>query len=215
MSLIIQSVRDAAFAAYGRVVEGYDFSELLDVLVKTTEAPKDAVIYVPSDVALEATNVYQELRDNVYGGMPIQLGYCNGTNTKLNCLEYHKDSEINVVAEDIVLLVAKQQDAAAGTLDTSKVEAFFCPAGTAVELYATTLHYAPCSGKQDAPFHVVIVLPRGTNTDKPTITAKNAEDERLFACNKWLLAHPETSEAKQGAFIGLTGDNLDIYELLK
>ena len=29
------------------------------------------------------------------------------------------------------------------TYDTSKVEAFLVPAGTAVEIYATTLHYAP------------------------------------------------------------------------
>ena len=31
------------------------------------------------------------------------------------------------------------------TYDTSKMEAFLVPAGTAVEVYATTLHYAPCS----------------------------------------------------------------------
>lgn len=214
MTLKIQSVNDAAFAKYGRVVEGFNFTKLLEVLNNTTEAPADAVIYVPSDAALEATPVMEELRNNVYGGMPIQIGYCNGTNTKLNCLEYHRDSEINIPADDMIFLVASQQDAAGKTLDTSKVEAFACPKGTAVELYATTLHYAPCSGKKNAHFRVVVVLPKGTNTAKPNIAVKNAEDKRLFACNKWLIAHKDAPEAAQGAEVGLTGVNIDIIDLI-
>ncbi len=206
----IQNVNDAAFAAYGRVVTGYDTDELLKVLTETTPAPTDAVVYVPSDANLEATPAMADFTLNCYGGMPIQIGYCNGTNTKLNCLEYHRDSEIDIAATDCILLLAKQQDCMGKMLDTSKVEAFFCPAGTGVELYATTLHYAPCSAKLGAQFRVVIVLPKGTNLEKPAITVKNDDDARLFAANKWLIAHPEASEAKQGAVIGLTGVNIDI-----
>lgn len=214
MYLKIQTVNDTAFSKYGRVVENLDTKELLNVLESTTDAPENAVNYVPSDKNLEAVPIMQILKENVYGGMPIQIGYCNGTNTKLNCLEYHKDSEIDIPADDIILLVAKQQDSAGRPLDTANVEAFLCPKGVAVELYATTLHYAPCSAKKHASFRVVIVLPRGTNLEKPNIVVKNEEDKRLFACNKWLLAHPESSEASKGAYIGLTGENLDIYELL-
>ncbi|MBP5410485.1 MAG: DUF4867 family protein [Lachnospiraceae bacterium] len=208
----IQNVNDAAFEAYGRVVTGYDTDELLKVLTKTTPAPVDSVVYVPSDAGLEATPAMADFTLNCYGGMPIQIGYCNGTNTKLNCLEYHRDSEIDIAATDCILLLAKQQDCMGKMLDTSKVEAFFCPAGTGVELYATTLHYAPCSAKLGDQFRVVIVLPKGTNYDKPAITVKNDDDARLFASNKWLIAHPEASEAKQGAVIGLTGVNIDIAE---
>jgi len=206
----IQNVNDAAFAVYGRVVTGYDTDELLRVLTSTTPAPKDAVVYVPSDANLEATPAMADFTNNCYGGMPIQIGYCNGTNTKLNCLEYHRDSEIDIAATDCILLLAKQQDCMGKMLDTSKVEAFFCPAGTGVELYATTLHYAPCSARLGDSFRVVIVLPKGTNLEKPAIAVKNDDDARLFAANKWLIAHPEASEAKQGAVIGLTGVNIDI-----
>ena len=211
----IQNVNDAAFEAYGRVVTGYDTDELLKVLTETTPAPVDVVVYVPSDANLEATPAMADFTYNCYGGMPIQIGYCNGTNTKLNCLEYHRDSEIDIAATDCILLLARQQDCMGKMLDTSKVEAFFCPAGTGVELYATTLHYAPCSAKLGAQFRVVIVLPKGTNYDKPQITVKNADDARLFASNKWLIAHPEASEAKQGAVIGLTGVNIDIADDIK
>jgi hypothetical protein len=100
------------------------------------------------------------------------------------------------------------------TFDTSKVEAFLCPAGTGVELYATTLHYAPCSAKLGNHFRVVIVLPKGTNYDKPEIEVKNEEDARLFASNKWLIAHPDADEAKNGAVVAITGENIDIAGLI-
>ena len=215
MSLTIKNVTDPEFGTYGRIVEGYDTKELLEKLVETTPAPADSVVYVPSDAVLEATPAMKEFTDNCYGGMPIQIGYCNGTNTLLNCLEYHRDSEIDIAASDCVLLLARQQDAAEGKiLDSSLVEAFFCPAGTAVELYATTLHYAPCSAKLGVSFRVVIILPKGTNYDAPKIENKNEDDRRLFASNKWLIAHADAPEAKNGAVIGISGENIDIAGLI-
>ena len=210
--MIIKSVKDKEFSQYGRVIENLDSKELLEKLRETTPAPKDAVVYVPADAGLESLPVMDVLRDNIYGGMPIQIGYCNGCNTKLNCLEYHKDSEIDIAADDIVLLVGRQQDAAGGEYDSAKVEAFLCPKGTAVELYATTLHYAPCSAKNGATFRVIIVLPKGTNTDKPNITPIDDEDKRLFARNKWLIAHPDASEVSDGAVVAITGENIDIAD---
>ncbi|MCI8563324.1 MAG: DUF4867 family protein [Lachnospiraceae bacterium] len=210
----IQSVFDKEFATYGKVVEGYDFSSLLSTLEANSEKPSDSVIYVPSVDILESEPVFAELSSNCYGGMPIQVGYCNGTNTKLNCFEYHRDSEVDIAADDVVLLVARQQDIINGQIDSSNTEAFLCPKGTAVELYATTLHYAPCSAKKGEGFRVIIVLPKGTNEAKPDITIKNDEDKLLWALNKWLVAHKDTSEAKDGAHVGITGDNVDIIDLL-
>lgn len=105
----IESVFDASFRQYGKVVEGLHLDELLTALSKT-EKPTDGVIYVPGDDSLENTPAKKELEDNVYGGMPIQIGFCNGTNTKLNCVEYHRDSEINIPCEDMILLLGKQTD---------------------------------------------------------------------------------------------------------
>lgn len=69
--------------------------------------------------------------------MPIQIGFCNGTNTKLNCVEYHRDSEINIPCEDMILLLGKQTDITPDYhLDTATIRAFLVPAGTAVEVYA-------------------------------------------------------------------------------
>jgi len=210
----ILSVFDKEFAAYGQVVKGYDFAPLLAKLEEISDKPAVGTIYVASDPVLEALPVFQQLSDNEYGGMPIQIGYCNGTNTVLNCLEYHRDSEVNVMADDAILLLARQDEIIDGKLDTACVKAFLVPKGTAVEVFATSLHYAPCSAKLGEGFRGIVVLPRGTNTDKPAITALNTEDTWLLARNKWLLAHPEAPEAANGAYVGLTGENIDIASLI-
>ena len=97
-------------------------------------------------------------------------------------------------------------------LDTACVKAFRVPAGVLVEVYATTLHYAPCEVPEEDGFRVAVVLPKGTNTAKPVFEAKNDEDTWMTARNKWLLAHPESNEAKNGAHIGLRGINIDLAE---
>lgn len=209
----IYSVFDSEFLPYGKVLEGYDTKSLTDALESLTPLP-DGVLYMPSVPELESLPAASQLGDNVYGGMPVQLGFCNGHNTKLNCLEYHRDSEINLGSRDFILLLAREDDIRDGVLDTACVKAFLCPAGTMVEVYATSLHYAPCEAKKGQGFRVIVVLPLGTNTDKPDFEAKNAEDNWLWARNKWLLAHPESDEAAQGAYVGLRGQNIDIQDAI-
>ena len=68
--------------------------------------------------------------------------------------------------------------------------------------------------EKNGKFKVAIVLPKGTNYDMPNIKALNDEDKTLRACNKWLLAHKDASEASDGAYIGLTGENIDIADIL-
>lgn len=207
----IQSVFDESFKSYGQVLKGYDFSELLKVLHDNTPAGPD-VEYKPSVACLEACSVFGQLQNREYGGMPIQIGYCNGVNSKLNCFEYHRDSELNIAESDAILLLAHIWDVEDGKIDSSKTEAFLLPAGTGVEVFSTSMHYAPCSAKKDEPFRVIIVLPKGTNYAKPEIAVGNAEDGMLLAANKWLIAHPDTSEAKSGAHVGITGENIDLYK---
>ena len=205
----IKKITDTVFRKYGRVVQGIDFSDLVEAIKRETPLP-DGVAYEPSIAALEATTAAKELQKRTYGELPIEIGYCNGHNYKLNAIEYHRSSEINVAATDAVLIVGMQQDITDDfTYDTAKMEAFLVPAGTAVELYATTLHYAPCSADENG-FKVGIVLPAGTNYPLEE-KHEGWEDALITAQNKWLIGHPEGG-LDAGAHIGLTGKNLDIRE---
>jgi hypothetical protein len=68
------------------------------------------VAYVPKVDCIHAAPDAETIGEALFGGMPFQLGYCNGHNTKLNCLEYHRDSEFNLGMDDFILLIAKQDE---------------------------------------------------------------------------------------------------------
>ena len=93
------------------------------------------------------------------------------------------------------------------------MRSFRVPAGKLVEVYATTLHYAPCHVDADKGFRVLVALPKDTNTEKPDITPLTAEDKYLWARNKWLLAHPDSAEAAAGAVAALVGENIDLEKV--
>ncbi len=205
--MVIHKVNSEEFRKYGRVISSIDVEGIVKEM-EHTPLPDD-VIYVPSVKELEALPIFQTLQTALYGELPIQIGYCNGHNNKLNALEYHRSSEINIAATDLILLLGMQQDITEEYMyDTSKVEGFLVPANTAVEVYATTLHYAPCSvdGKG---FRCVVVLPKDTNLPLEKSHQASSEDKLLTAKNKWLIAHKDSGIEGEVHF-GLQGENITI-----
>lgn len=213
----VKQVTDTSFRKYGKILTGIDFSEIYNVL-EEMDYPED-VEYAASFGPLEEPEFRQKLSNTLYGELSVEIGYCSGHNKMLNALEYHRSSEANVAVTDIILLLGHQSDITEDfTYDTAQLEAFFVPAGTAVELYATTLHYVPIGTKEnDYAFKMGVVLPFGTNFPLGVTLGAEAEKEKLpeekllFAKNKWLIAHEESGE--EGAFIGLTGKNISVEDL--
>ena len=206
----IYDITALAFDRYGAIVEGYDCSELLAVM-KEKPIP-EKVEYVASDPLLEKLPVFKRFADGFYGGMPVELGYCMGHNQKLNALEYHRGSEVNVSVTDYIVLVGCLQDLEKHFYyDTAKVEAFYIPAGLAVEFYATTLHYCACHVQESGYSHATF-LPKGTNCPLKEGFIPGTEEEQLLAArNKWMLVH------KHGGFdrtfpVKLKGENLMICQ---
>lgn len=205
--MVIHTADSKEFKKYGRIISSLDTEELIKEMAHTP-LPDD-VIYIPSVTELEALPIFQTLQTALYGELPIQIGYCNGHNNKLNALEYHRSSEINIAATDLILLLGMQQDITEEySYDTSKVEAFLIPANTAVEVYATTLHYAPC-GVDGKGFRCVVVLPKDTNLPLDQSYQTSREDKLLTAKNKWLIAHKD-SGIEGNVHFGLEGENISL-----
>ncbi|MCX7695979.1 MAG: DUF4867 family protein [Caloramator sp.] len=206
----IYSVFDKEFKDYGRVLEGYDFSEVINYMDTKTLVPSESNIYVASCEDMEALSIKDRVQEGIFGFMDIQIGYCNGNNSKLNALEYHKGSEVNVAVTDLVLFLARIFDMDGLNLDTKSVKAFYLPRGTAVEIYSTTMHFAPCKVNDDG-FKCVVILPKGTNTPIIKQGEGVGEERLLFMKNKWIIAHGDRQDLiSRGAHRGLIGIN---YEL--
>ena len=209
----ITSVFDDAFKTYGRVVEGYDFSEMIRYMADHTQIPESGNVYVASVPEMEALPVAEDVKQFLYGDMEIEVGYCNGRNTTYNGFKYHKGSEINIAVTDFMLVLGHTWEIAAdNTYRVEDARVFFVPKGTAIEMYQTTLHLSPLR-VCDEGFKGIVILPRGTNTPLDKKPAKESGEERLLLPrNKWVISHPEREPLmKQGAFPGLIGENKELH----
>lgn len=213
----VKKVTDSSFKQYGKVITGVDFLPVYKVLegISCPEGIETAASFGP----LEEPDFRQMISSLIYGELSVEIGYCSGHNKSINALEYHRTSEVQIAATDLIILLGHQYDITDDFhYDTSKLEAFFIPAGTAIEIYATTLHYKPLGTKEnDYAFKIGIILPFGTNFGiggKSTTEDEKEqvfEEKILFAKNKWLIAHEDGGI--DGAFIGLTGKNISIEDL--
>lgn len=206
----IYQVEDKEFLRYGRVLKDITGSGLDEALLEGKMDEK-GVIYERSFSKLEHSVCKTQLEKKVFGYKDCQMGYCNGYNRKLNCMEYHKGSEVNYSSDDFILLLARYEDIKDGVLDSTLVKAFYVKKHTFVEIYPLTLHYAPVSKDSSSLFRVLVALPLGTNEEiKKEDLGESLDEKCLFMKDKWLLAHKDTSEAKNGAYIGIVGKNIDL-----
>ncbi|MHB8061818.1 MAG: DUF4867 family protein [Ruminiclostridium sp.] len=208
-SLEINSIFDDCFLNYGKVIRGYNFSEFTPIM-ESRSIPESGNMYVASDEELMNASLAKDLSNIFYGNMPVEVGYCNGNSNKLNALEYHKCSEIDFAVTDLILILGDIRNIKNNNFSSSSTQIFYVPSNTAVELYSTTLHFAPCK-VSNSGFKSIIVLTAGTN--QPLSMApmpNNDEDKLLWMQNKWLIAHKDSVPASKGAFIGISGDNIEI-----
>ena len=204
----VLSVNSPEFAPYGRIVTGYDFSNLIKYMENETAIPENGNVYLASVPEMEADPAKEHMENVLYGGMPIQIGYCNGRNTTYNGFEYHKGSEINIAVTDFMLVLGHTWLIKDNTYRVEDAQVFFVEKGTAIEMYQTTLHLSPCR-TCDEGFKDIVVLPKGTNTPWPHgEDLPEGEARLLLQRNKWVIAHPEREPLiRQGAFPGLLGEN--------
>lgn len=202
--LKIYDLSDAAFRPFGRVVS-LDTAEIV-AAAKTIQMPADGSMYVPTEPKFETLAVAKEIQNTFFGQMPTQMGYCWGHSNFLNAVEWHTSSEINIAVTPLILFLGRVQDIENTTISSDKMTAFYVPKGTALEVYATTLHFCPCE-VQKTGFGCVVALPTGTNTDLAVPSA----DPVLFRTNKWLLTHVENQvHIAKGVVPGVTGVNYEI-----
>lgn len=200
----ILSVTDPLFKEYGSVLD-IDSSEIVAYLKNKAKMPEENNIYVRDDSSMHSLKGIEEIKESVYGLGDIEVGYCNGYNSLLNCMEYHACPEVDIGADDLVLLLARKEDIHDGILNSKDVKAFSLKKGEAVILAPYTLHFSPCKLSKDG-FRCAIILSDKTNMDLES----TPKDKTLWKVNKWLLAHKDSKQASLGAYVGVVGDNLKV-----
>lgn len=201
----IFDINDKEFETFGRVINGVNTDEII-AAAKKIQNPESGSSYMPSVEAFEGLDIAKTIKNNCFGSMPTQIGYCWGHNNFLNATEWHTSSEINVAVTPLVLILGHVWDIKDGNINSKKFKTFYLPSGTVVEVYATSLHFCPCE-VSEAGFGCVVALPKGTNTDLETPSG----DKLIFRKNKWIIAHEENETLKaKGVASGISGINYEI-----
>lgn len=211
-SLTILSVEDDKFSPYGIVHDGYNVDSIVQYM---EERPLVKDLFINNDPYLSQNMQAHYLSQCIFGQLECSIGSFIAQNQKMNAMEYHRHSELLVTASPLILILSHISKIHNSTFRSSEAEIFYAPVGKVIELFATTLHFAPCAASVLQGVRQAVILLKGTNTplDKP-LEKFPAENKLLFQKNKWLLAHPEASDLlAQGAYAGINGDNITIVPL--
>lgn len=201
----IYSVEENEFHSFGRVIKNADTKEII-AAARQIENPPEGSRYVPDVEYWRHFSLASEIKNECFGTLPVQIGYCWGYNHYLNAAEWHRSSEINIAVTPLVLILGHVWDMVDGAVDSSKFKVFYLPEGTMVEVYATSLHFCPCQVSEGG-FGCIVALPSGTNTP---LTEKT-KDQKLYRRNKWIVAHEENKTLiHKGILPGITGKNYEI-----
>ena len=208
--MLLYSVNDPRLQKYGRVLHYYDLGTSMDALL-SLNIPQQGVLYVPSEPFLEKLPLYKYLKENIFGCSDIQFGYCCGHKHQLNALEYHRSSEVNLMATDAILLLGTREKMTVDfQYNNDDIEGFYIPAGTLIEMYSNTMHYSPLSVNTKG-FSIGVFLPRGTNTALPKSGKKEGEGALLTEINKWVIGYPN-AKLPDSVYRGLKGKNLSLED---
>ena len=191
------TTKSSSFRKYGYVLEG-DFSDIVNFLKKKAPMPEEKTLYEREDNYMHDLEGTKRIKEEVFGLLDMESGYCNGYNSRLNCLEYHASCEVNVAMNDLVLLLATPNDIKDGFINSKDVKVFKIKKGQAIVLHPYILYFAACQVTSKG-FKCAVFLPDGTNRDLEV----KPKDKRLWKENKWLYAHQDTIQAKNGAYIGI------------
>ena len=204
-TLKLYDVSSEEFLEYGRIIDNIDPCEIISE-AKKIKNPAESSVYLPSVAEFEALGAALDIKNIGFGTLDTQVGYCYGYNRMLGATEWHYSSEINIAVTPLVLILGKRSDIKDGRMNSHDMKAFYLPAGSVVEVYATSTHFCPCQ-VEDGGFGCVVALPLGTNIPLD----KEYDDKLLFRKNKWIICHMENEALiNRGVVPGIYGENFKI-----
>lgn len=206
----IYSIFDADFSRYGKVLAEINFNEISQYMKEHTAIPEQGNCYVANDEKLKAILEMEDIKYEVFGGMEIQAGYCNGHSHILNAMEWHACAEVSYAETDLLLFLGRIEDLTdtetANCFHTKDAKAFFVAKGTGFQLFSETLHFAPVA-ISDEGFKCLVILEEGVNSE----IAKEKQKNDLFKKNKWIIAHKDRADLiANGVRDGINGKNLEL-----
>lgn len=201
----LYDVNSPEFSVYGVLYPNYDISRIKTILT-SLPLPESGSRYLQSIEALEKEETIQSIGKDIFAGLPINAGATIGYTTDFSAVEFHQSSEVNIALDDVILVLGQRQLLEVNqTFDPhTEGKAFYIPAGSVIELFNTTLHYAPVEVFEHG-YRVVVVVVEGTNTALPSDF--HSQNPRVVKKGKFQVVHPSRKDKiAQGYQVGMSGE---------
>ena len=180
-------VTDPSFAQYGAIYSNYDLDSINKIMDK--QANPSGTRYIENIPELTKDPIIQSIARDLFAGMPVSVGATIGHSVEFTAFEYHQSSEVNIMADDVIMVLAKRQTLEQfGTIDPNvDAKMFYVPKNTVIELYNDTLHYTPLEVYQSG-YKVIVMVVSGTNDKLPE--GFHTNNPRVVKKGKFQVVHP-------------------------
>lgn len=167
----------------------------------------EQVVYEPMVKALQDHPFVEQIKQTIYAGQAVQVGWAYGKNANLDFMETNGVTVTVIPVYNAVYFIGGKADVDTTTwlYPVEKAQAFYFPANSVTELQPDTLRSAPIRVSDEVGQLTIVVVPEGVALG--TASAGEGFDQALAAANRWVLAFPDNSF---GFFAGLDGSNINI-----
>jgi hypothetical protein len=201
-------VDDPKFDAYGKAHWDIDAKDFTAAVTKAfTGTMGEEAVYEPKVDALQNLPLVDQIKQTIYEGKAVRVGWVYGNNANLDYMEFNGARVTLIPVYNTVVFVAAKTDLDQSTfkLSVGKTSLFYLPAGSVVELLPDTLHSAPIRVANATGQLTVVIVPEGVGVG--SASKGSGIDQALFAPGRWLFGFPDN---KAGFFAGLDGTNTNI-----
>lgn len=201
-------VDDPKFDPYGKAHWDIDAKDFTAAVKKAfTGKMGDQAVYEPKVDALQNLPLVAQIKDAVYGGKAVQVGWVYGNNANLDYMEFNGAPVTLIPVYNTVVFMAAKTDLDQSTfkLSVGKTALFYLPGDSVVELLPDTLHSAPIRIANATGQLTVVIVPEGVGVG--SASKGSGIDQALFAPGRWIFGFADN---KAGYFAGLDGTNTNI-----
>jgi hypothetical protein len=201
-------IDDPKFDLYGKAHWDMDPSEFTQAALAAFSGEMgDQAVYEPKVDALQGHAFVEQIKQTIYGGADVQVGWAYGKNANLDFMETNGATVTVIPVFNTVYFLGSKADVDPTTwmYPASKAKAFFFPANAVTELLPDTMRSAPIRVADETGQLTIVIVPAGTALE--AAAAGTGFDQALVAANRWVLSFAGNPF---GFFAGLDGSNVNI-----
>jgi len=201
-------IDDPKFDLFGKAHWELDSTELTQAAQAAFRGEMgEQVVYEPKVEALQGLPFVEQIKQTIYGGKAVQVGWAYGKNANLDFMETNGVTVTVIPVYNAVYFIGGKADVDPTTwlYPVKKAQAFYFPANSVAELLPDTLRSAPIRVADETGQLTIIVVPEGVAVG--TASAGTGFDQALAAASRWVFAFPDNPF---GFYAGLDGKNINI-----